>query len=137
VLHDAGCERLPCNLLSHRESENARGAVAAKRRDLERHTNALPAKFADIVRDHDRHIVEHERMSRVHARRAEHVESDGIMPLSPDEGTDADHQRAYDHLSAAMRSAGHLRVIRDRIEPSSVEDIEAMIDEAAAAENEV
>ena len=35
-----------------------------------------------------------------------------------------------------MQTAGRLRVVRDRTEPSSVEDIEAAIDEAAAAENE-
>jgi hypothetical protein len=95
-------------LAAHNSSEAAEKARGKRKAAETNGELAGPPEHRRIVeKGYDDEIREHERMSRVHKRRAEHAAS-GFLVHSPDE-SGADYMREHGPMFAEAQKAGLVR----------------------------
>jgi len=95
-------------LASHRSTEAAARAREAKQFDEDTQIRSAPPHVKEKIRgEHDRTIAEHERMARVHSRRASYA-AEGFLLHSPSEATDGTYMKEHAALHSHMQRAGRV-----------------------------
>jgi hypothetical protein len=96
-------------LAAHTSGEAAEKAKAKRKAAEGNGELGGPAEHRQAVeRAYDHEIRGHERMKRVHERRAQHA-GNGFILHSPDESTDVDYMREHGGLFADAHKAGLVR----------------------------